>query len=182
VTVEVGRGGAFSRVDIRDSWPRLGGADALVAAVLMANATALATGMGLAVDVEAARTYRPGSGAEILRGMIDRARQAEPDTAAASAVLARMMQSQTMPAPLTPTEAEAALARLDARQRAGSPGDHALREVADPQRYVVISLDPAGCLIDISISPHWADGKSGKAIAGHVNDLVLNSDRSDIHG
>jgi hypothetical protein len=180
VTVEVGRGGTFSRVDIRDSWTRLGGADSLVAAVLMANATATATGMGLAVDVDAVRSYRPGSGAEMLRGMIDRARQSEPDPTAASEVLARMMQSQTMPAPLTPSEAEAAFARLDALQGSGTLAGRALREVADPQRYVVISLDSAGCLIDVSISPRWADGKSGKAIAGRVNDLVLNSDRSGL--
>jgi hypothetical protein len=85
-----------------------------------------------------------------------------------------------MPAPLTPAEAEAAFARLDARQGSGSLAGRAPREVADPQRYVVISLDPEGCLIDISISPRWADGKSGKAIAGHVNDLVLNSDESGL--
>jgi hypothetical protein len=43
----------------------IGGADALVAAVLMANAAATAAGLGLA-DVDAVRSYRPGSGAEML--------------------------------------------------------------------------------------------------------------------
>lgn len=178
VTVDVAAGGALTRVAIVDTWARHGGGEALAGAVLMANATATAAAMGLSVDSDAVRSYRPGSGAEMLSDMVERAQRAEPDTRAASEALARLVRSQPMPAPMTPAEAVDAFARLEARQQTGTLTREGLREVADPQRYVVLTLDPAGSLIDISISDHWADGKSGKAIAGRINDLVLSFDRT----
>ena len=79
VSVEV-VGGRFERVDIDDDWRREINPGSLAQAVLMANAVAVAGGLGLDCDPAVVRDYSPGQSATMMADIIAQAKvdSAEP--------------------------------------------------------------------------------------------------------
>lgn len=165
-------GGRFERVDIDDDWRREINPGSLAQAVLMANAVAVAGGLGLDCDPAVVRDYSPGQSATMMADIIAQAKVDSAEPVVDPGLATRLSQALALPE-MTSDEAERAFARLDERQRTGiTRADQGLQEVADDRGSVRVTFNSVGSLVDIFISSEWAARKSAKAITSRINELA----------